>query len=86
MKIMKIMMALVTLLVLGCGDEKSNCNEVAQLDEVEVCIVENSHLLSNGWTGLQLNKWCETGVVKETWYDKLIRDRCTQCPTCCVRI
>jgi len=83
---MKIMMALATLLVLGCGEEKNNSNEVAQLDEGEACFAENYDLLGKGWTDLELHKWCETGIVEETWHDKMIRDKCAQCPTCCVRI
>ena len=37
-------------------------NDIAYLEDGQVCFAENYDRLSKGWTDEELHNWCETGI------------------------
>jgi len=73
-------------LALSCGEEGLTSNELAQLEDGEVCFADNYDRLASGWTDEMLHQWCDTGKSPEHWHDRMIRDKCATCPECCAKI
>ena len=79
----------VMVLLMGCGpvddviDPIEESNLIAQLEDGEMCFADNYDMLSKGWTDRQLNEWC---LDPEKWHERMIADKCRECPGCCVSL
>lgn len=83
---LRVCLLIVMPLSLSCGEVIVDSNEIAQLDDGEVCFAENYDRLAKGWSDKMLHQWCDTGELPGTWYDRMVRDKCAACPDCCTRI
>ena len=79
------MRVVLLLFVLGCGgvSPSEESNRIAQAEDGDVCLADNVDMLAKGWTRNQLQEWC---VDPEKWHERMIADKCRDCPECCVII
>ena len=75
--------------VWACGprdediDPIEESNLVAQLEDGEVCFADNYDMLSKGWSDSQLDEWCND---PSKWHERMVADKCRECPECCISI